>query len=242
MDISVIIPVFNGEKTVSVLYHSIKKALEGSYSYEIIFISDCGEDNSWDIIQKIVSNDPQTCRGFNLKRNYGQHNAILFGMKNAVGDFIITMDDDMQHDPENIQDLILKQSEGDYDAVYGKYEKTEHPVFRKLTSRIMRFMLLKMIPKLHPEYSSYRLIKKQVAEKISSNNLRPYSFIDGEIGLNADTISWTTVKHSKRAEGTSSYSTSKLIRHAFSIIHGYSFLRRYSSYRPEKALEFTEAR
>jgi undecaprenyl-phosphate 4-deoxy-4-formamido-L-arabinose transferase len=241
MDISVIIPVFNGVNTITELYGRIKKALNSKYSFEIIFIHDCGNDQSWDIIQDLVSTDPLTCKGFHLKQNYGQHNAILFGMKKAGGKFIITMDEDLQHDPNNIPDLILKQVEGDYDVVYGKFEKLEHPFFRKLTSGIMRFILLKMIPGLHPEYSSYRLIKKQLAEKITENNSNPFIFIDGEIGLKAFTISWTPVKHSKRTEGTSSYSTYKLIRHSLNIILGYSFLKHFSSNGHEKTPEITEA-
>jgi glycosyltransferase involved in cell wall biosynthesis len=221
MDLSVIIPVFNGEKTLPELYRKIRSTLDSRYVYEILFVYDCGKNNSWKVIQELTNSDPSICRGFHLKRNYGQHNALIFGMTKAQGDFIITLDEDLQHDPENIHDFINKQKEGDFDVVYGKFEKLQHEGMRIRTSEILRNMLKRIIPGLYPYYSPYRLIKRETATKICKLK-NSYPFIDGYIGWTTDKISDVTVNHLKRVNGSSSYSYYKLLKHATLIIVAYT--------------------
>jgi undecaprenyl-phosphate 4-deoxy-4-formamido-L-arabinose transferase len=226
MDLSVIVPVYNGEKTLPELYQRIRNALDRKYVYEILFIYDFGKDNSWMVIQELIYSDPSIVRSFHLKRNYGQHNAILYGMTRAHGNLIVTLDEDLQHDPEYIKDLISEQKEGDFDVVYGKFEKLQHQGMRVRTSEMLRLILKVFVPGLYPYYSPYRLIKKEVAGKISGLK-NSYTFVDGYIGWTTNKISNVPVKHFKRADGESSYSYFKLLKHAIFIIVSYSKVKTW---------------
>ncbi|HBE42461.1 MAG TPA: glycosyltransferase, partial [Bacteroidales bacterium] len=221
MDLTVIVPVYQGEKTIRELYNRIKKTLNGKFNYEIIFIYDSGKDNSWGIIRELISSDPSIVRGFRLIRNYGQHNASLFGMTKAHGDLIITMDEDLQHDPNHIPDLIAKQRTGDFDVVYGKFNRVQHSFTRKWASKLLRKLLILFVPGIHPDYSSFRLLKRSMAERINIIK-NSYNFIDGSIGRNTEKIATVEVEHNRRTAGQSSYSFFKLLKHALFILLGYS--------------------
>ncbi len=224
MDLSIIVPVYNGEKTIPELYRRIGNALTRSISYEIVFVNDFAKDNSWQVIQELIEADPSEVRGFRLNRNYGQHNAVLYGMTKAYGKLIVTLDEDLQHDPQYIKDLINTQKAGDFDVVYAKFEKLQHPGIRVKTSETLRVFLKVIIPGLYPDYSPYRLIKKEMAEKISILK-SSYTFIDGYIGLTTNKISNVTVKHCKRINGESSYSFFKLLKHGALILIAYSKIK-----------------
>jgi len=226
MDISVIVPVYNGEKTIIELFNRIKNILDGRFSYEVIFVHDCGKDNSWGIIQELMNSYPSLIKGYNLQHNYGQHKALLFGITKACGDFIVTIDEDLEHDPYFIPALITEQKKGNYDVVYGKFENLEHPVVRIITSEFLRRILKKLIPELYPDYSSYRLIKRETGFKIAELK-NSYSFIDGYIGWTTNKIGSVLIKHYKRAGGSSSYTLCKLFKHAILIILAYSRIKIY---------------
>ncbi|MBN1597326.1 MAG: glycosyltransferase family 2 protein [Bacteroidales bacterium] len=221
MDLTVIVPVYHGEKTIRELYNRIKETLDGKFDYEILFIYDSGKDNSWEIIQELIGSDPSSVRGFRLVRNYGQHNALLFGMTKAHGDLIITMDEDFQHDPYHIPDLIAKQRTGDYDVVYGKFKSIQHPVPRIWASEMLRKLLILIVPGIHPDYSSFRLIKRSLAERINIIK-NSYGFIDGYVGGCTEKITTVAIEHNRRTSGQSSYSFFKLLKHALFIVLAYS--------------------
>ncbi len=237
MDVSVVVPVFNGEKTIEELYERIKKVLSGRFSYEVIFVHDCGSVGSREIIGKIEKEYPENVKGLYLKSNVGQHRAILEGIRIAEGDFVVTMDEDLQHDPAYIPLLKEKQAEGGYDVVYAKFRKLKHPGMRVLLSELLRDILRRIIPGLFPHYSSYRLIRKEIAQKMLALNSR-YVFIDGYLAKLTERFGYIEADHHRRADGQSSYSYLKLIRHAVLIAVNYSrvlfffnrngrFLRRY---------------
>ena len=124
-NISVVIPIYNSESILPKLITRLTKSLQGiCTNYEILLINDGSQDESWDSIQKIIDKNMQV-RGVNLRRNYGQHNALLCGIRLAQYDVIITMDDDLQHPPEEIHKLVQKLNEG-YDVVYGIPAKLVH--------------------------------------------------------------------------------------------------------------------
>lgn len=226
MDLSVVIPVFNSEKTLPELYKKIRRELSAKFTFEVIFVFDCGKDNSWAVIEELINSDPSTVRGYHLKRNYGQHNAILFGMTKAKGDYVITLDDDLQHDPRFIHDLISEQKAGDYDVVYGKFEKLRHSGLRIRTSEMLRRLLRIIVHGIYPDYSPYRLIKNATAKKIAGLK-NSYSFIDGYIGWATNKISYVPVEHYKRADGVSSYSYYRLVKHALLIAIAYSRIKTW---------------
>lgn len=225
MDITVIVPVFNGGKTIVELNDRISLALNDSFTYEILYVHDHGKDNSLEVIEALVLNHPDVVRGFSLDRNYGQHNAILFGISKAKGKYIITLDEDLQHDPAVIIKLVEKQREGDYDVVYAMFEKLKHPDFRIRTSELLRRVLRTIVPGIFPGYSPYRLIKKDVAVKMLIMN-DSYTFIDGYLARLTSSFGFVNADHFTRASGESSYSYFRLFRHASLIIIAQSYLRR----------------
>lgn len=220
---SIIIPVYNGEQTVENLYTRIKQFFTDKYLYEVIFVYDCGKDNSWEVLLKIKMQNPQNVKLIRLSRNYGQHNALICGFEYAKGDFIVTMDEDLQHAPEDIQKLIDKQNEMDYDVVYGKYEIRNHSGFRNAGSSMLKRIIDVGIPDIHPDYSAFRLIKAGIAKScITMRN--SYTFLDGYISWITTNCSSCIVSHSERQGGVSAYTFSKLINHTINIFVTFSNL------------------
>jgi polyisoprenyl-phosphate glycosyltransferase len=224
MNLSFIIPVFNGEYTVHPLFDAIQKTcVKYNYKFEVVFIWDCGPDNSWNSILRLKSEFPAEVKAIRLSRNFGQHNAIICGFKYAIGDFMITMDEDLQHNPDDIKLLIEKQLEKDYDVVYGHYPDRQHTWFRNITSRILKKILAIGIPELHRDYSAFRLLKRGLAlETLDMQN--SYTFLDGYISWITSNIGSVIVSHNTRLEGESSYTMKKLISHSVNIFVTFSNL------------------
>lgn len=138
---SIIIPVYRSSETLPVLHRRLVSLFEQrGDDFEIIFVEDCSGDNSWDVIKNLAATDARV-RGFRMSRNYGQHNALLCGIRAARGNVIVTMDDDLQHPPEELPKLLAKLEEG-YDMVYGPPEQEQHGLLRDLASRITKMVLL----------------------------------------------------------------------------------------------------
>jgi len=223
MDLSIVIPVYKGEKTIKLLFEKIVDSLKKTYNYEVIFVYDCGPDDSWKVIEQIKLANPEIVKAIQLTNNFGQHNAIICGFEQASGKFIFTMDEDLQHNPEDIFKLIQKQQEHDYDVVYGKYMEQKHSSFRNWTSGFLKRLLKSGIPELHTDYSAYRLIRKEIAQQtVTMRN--SYTFLDGYLAWITRHIGVTEVSHSERLDGESSYNTKKLIEHTINIFVTFSKL------------------
>ncbi len=223
MRYSIVIPVYNGELTLEKLNKRIHGFFENKYLFEVIYVYDCGEDNSWDVLLRLKYEYPDTIKLIHLSRNFGQHNALICGFEYATGEYIVTMDEDLQHAPEDIQKMIDKQAEKEYDVVYGKYELRKHSSFRNIGSWMLKKIIDIGIPDIHPDYSAFRLIKTSVAKKcVGMRN--SYTFLDGY-------LSWITchcdsciVTHHEREGGVSAYNLKKLINHTINIFVTFSNL------------------
>jgi len=229
MKLSVVIPVYNGEYTLEKLHNRLKKELKDMISYEVIFVYDCGKDKSWNIIKELVKDNPGTVKGYHLNKNYGQHDAILFGLGKSESDFIVTMDEDLQHDPVYIKELLKKQKEGDYDVVYAVFKSAKHPGLRNLTSDVLRKVLKVIIPGIFPDYSPYRLMKKDIAQSLTKLH-NSYTFIDGYLGWIKPKFGTIKAIHNKRTAGKSSYSVYRLLKHALFVTIAYSPLKKWLLY------------
>jgi polyisoprenyl-phosphate glycosyltransferase len=219
---SVVVPVYNGEKTVENLYRKTDEFfVRSAFTFEMIFIHDCGPDNSWEVLTNLHSRHPDKIRIIKLSRNFGQHNAIICGINSANGEFIITMDEDLQHNPDDIEKLILKQKAADFDVVYGKYEERKHSVVRNLGSSLLKWMIAKGIPDIHPDYSAFRLIKRDIA-KVLVTMQNSYTFLDGYISWVTTHCSSCLVSHDERQGGVSSYNFNKLVNHTINIFVTFS--------------------
>jgi undecaprenyl-phosphate 4-deoxy-4-formamido-L-arabinose transferase len=164
---------------------------------------------------------PQTVRIIKLSRNFGQHNAIICGIEQAIGDLIITLDEDLQHNPFDIQKLIDKQADMDFDVVYGKYEERKHSLIRNLGSSLLKKMISKGIPDIHPDYSAFRLIKSDIAKALVQMR-NSYTFLDGYISWITTHCTSCMVSHSERQGGVSAYTFQKLVNHTINIFVTFS--------------------
>ncbi len=224
MFLSIIIPVYNGEGTLNQLFHQIKVFCElKHYSFEVVLVWDCGPDKSLEVIISLKNKFPTLIKAIKLSRNFGQHNAIICGFEIAKGDYIITMDEDLQHLPDDIEFLIQKQKEGDFDVVYGNYEKRKHSGFRNITSLLLKRFIKIGIPELHQDYSAFRILKSSTA-KSTIEMRNSYTFLDGYISWITTNTSSCIVSHHERAAGSSSYSIKKLIAHSINIFVTFSDL------------------
>jgi undecaprenyl-phosphate 4-deoxy-4-formamido-L-arabinose transferase len=229
---SVVVPVYRGEDTLGPLTEQIRAFFAAArLSYELIFVYDCGPDKSWHVIEELCRQGEGNVKGIRLARNFGQHNALICGFRHAQGEFIITMDEDLQHRPQDIGLLIKRQAEGDFDLVYGRYEALQHSGFRNLTSRAMKKLLELGLPGLHPDYTAFRLIKTRIA-RYCLDMQNSYTFLDGYLTWITHNVGSVAVVHQERLAGESSYTLAKLIEHSINIFVTFSDL-------PVRLLSFT---
>ncbi len=172
---SVVIPVYGSENALEKVHQSLVSFFEGKYTYEIIFVDDASTDNSWEILKKIKKTSANTTI-IRLSKNFGQHGATVCGFKHATGDFVITIDDDLEVHPKEIQKLIDDQKTSHSDLVYGLYPKQNQPFFRGIFSGAYK-MLSKLEGPQKGKGSSFRLIKSSLTRKLV-NNHKQFVFID----------------------------------------------------------------
>ncbi|SRR5579871_5112414 len=220
--ISAVIPVYRSEKTLPELYLRLRAALgKVSPDYEILFVDDHGGDGSWNVISDLVHRDKRV-GGIQLSKNFGQHAATLCGIQWSKGKWIVTLDDDLEHQPEFIPKLYKKALEG-FDLVYGVYPQRSHSWWRNLTSRIARFLFQMAIPSLNFEYTSFRVIRRETALALSQFD-SPFPFVDGYLSWATNYYATVPVEHGKRAEGGSNYTFGKLLSHTINIFVTFSDL------------------
>jgi undecaprenyl-phosphate 4-deoxy-4-formamido-L-arabinose transferase len=219
MNLSIIVPVYNSAKILKILVKKIKKNLR-KINYEIIFINDASLDNSWTEIKKI-SKKNKKIKGINLSENFGQHSAIFAGLKFAKGKKIITMDDDLQHPPESIKDMISKLNK--YDLCYTTYMKRKHVFWKRSVSWINNIFSSFLFDKPIDIYlSSFRGFNKKISNQIVKDK-NPIIFIDGLLLKYAKKICTIKVKHKKRLSGYSNYKFKNLFSLWFDMILNYHF-------------------
>lgn len=219
--LSVVIPVYRSESAIPLLLQRLTSTLENITSfYEIILVNDGSPDGSWSVIESLLPKYP-TIRAINLMRNYGQHSALLAGIRAARYDVIITMDDDLQHPPEEIPLLLAKIDEG-YDVVYGIPQKMQHGLLRNLASRFTKWTLQSMMgAEVARNISAYRAFRTQLREAFERYN-SPYVNIDVLLTWGTNRFSYIPVLHEPRRFGESNYTLKRLLIHAITMTTGFS--------------------
>lgn len=228
--ISIVIPVYNSETIVSKTVDEIlKETNKDNLNIEIILINDGSPDNSWSIIKHLAKTIKQV-KAINLIKNFGQHNAVLCGFENATGDYIITMDDDLQNPPSEIIHLVNKVKENeDYDLVFGQFREKKHAGYRKLGTKLIGYLNEKVFNKpKNITLTNFRIIKKDVIERVLKHNTA-YPYIPGLLLMYSTNIANVMVEHHDRFDGKSNYTFKKI----FSLMS--NLLINYSSY-PLKVL------
>jgi glycosyltransferase involved in cell wall biosynthesis len=219
--ISVVTPVYNGEASVGELCRRLAEVLPRiSAQHEVILVNDGSRDRSWDTISELCSRSP-VVRGLNLMRNYGQHNALLCGIRAAKYDLVVTMDDDLQHPPEEIPRLLARLEEG-FDVVYGAPKAEQNGLMRALASRITRLALSAAVGSdVAKNVSAFRVFPTQLREAFEAYQ-SPFVSIDVLLTWATTRFGATTVAFQPRHSGSSNYTFTKLVRHAFDMMTGFS--------------------
>lgn len=219
--LSIVIPVYNSAAILPLLLQRLDAVLSTLISqFEVVVVNDGSHDDSWSVIVQLANQYPWI-RGINLMRNYGQHNALLCGIRAAEYQTIVTMDDDLQHPPEEISKLLTKLAEG-YDVVYGTPETEQHGLWRDLASQITKLaMQASMGISTARNVSAFRAFRT-IMRSAFTDYSNPYVSID--VLLTWGTTSFATVKvhNDSRLSGKSNYTFSKLVNHAITMMTGFS--------------------
>lgn len=217
-----VVPVYRGAESIGPLQKRVDAALADEQGgHEIIFVDDRGGDNSWEVIQALSAAHPHV-RGIRLSRNFGQHAATLCGISSARGEWIVTIDEDLEQPPESLPSMLAKAEEGHL-VVYGVTAQRSHAWWRNLTSEVGRSLFKFAIPTLNREYTSFRVIHRSVAAGLDRFQ-SPFTFIDGYISWITNHYATVVVPHDERVHGSSSYNLRKLIVHMVNIFVTFSDL------------------
>ena len=187
---------------------------------ELILVNDGSRDGSWEVIQLLAAKN-SWIRGFNLMRNYGQHNALLCGIRFARHDVIVTLDDDLQTPPEEIPS-ILAQLERGYDVVYGTPRTETHGLVRNMASRVTKLALQSaMGAETARNVSAFRVFRTHLRDAFASYR-SPYVSIDVLLTWGTKKFSALPVRNDPRTIGVSNYTIGKLISHSMNMMTGFS--------------------
>ena len=223
MNLSIIIPVYNSSKIILKLIQQLDTNIDKKIikNFEIIFVNDFSNDNSWDII-KLAAKKNSKIKGINLLKNYGQHSAIFAGLKFSKGKKIITMDDDLQHPTASIMSLYKKLDV--YDLCYTEYLNRKHKFWKRAISYCNNIYSSFLFDKPFKVYhSSFRGFSSILNKKIIKHK-KPVIFLDSLLLKETKNICMVKVLHKKRFDGESNYGLKKLFRLWFDMINNYHFL------------------
>lgn len=221
--VSVVVPVYNSEAMLPELVERLQAVLsKAASSFEIVLVNDGSPDTSWTVICELAARYPDT-RGINLLRNYGQHNALLAGVRSACHDVIVTMDDDLQHPPEEVPKLLSRLAEG-ADVVYGTPEETQRALWRDLAAQIAKLALHSaMGAATARKVSAFRAFRASLREGFADYQ-SPFVSIDVLLTWSTRGFAAVSVRHEPRRVGKSNYTLRKLVAHALDITTGFTTL------------------
>lgn len=220
-NVSVVVPVYNSAGTLDALVERVGKVLEPrGGGHEVVLVNDGSADGSWARIVELARTH-QAVRGVDLMRNYGQHNALLAGIRSARGDVIVTIDDDLQNPPEEIPKLLAKLDEG-YDVVYGAATERQHGLLRAFGTRLTKWALRGAIgDDIAAKVTAFRAFRANLRDAFADYEGAHVS-IDVLLSWGTSKYAAVGVAHHARAGGRSSYSFTRLATHALNVLTGFS--------------------
>jgi glycosyltransferase involved in cell wall biosynthesis len=223
LEVSVVVPVYNSQDTLKPLVERLKNVLSScTGAFEIILVNDGSVDNSWKVVEELVDSH-RFAKGMSLMRNYGQHNALLAGVRAARYGTIVTIDDDLQNPPEEVPKLLEKLNEG-YDVVYGTPQTEQHGLWRDLASRLTKIALRSVMNvKTACSVSAFRAFRTCLRDAFSDYN-GTHPSIDVLLAWGTRRFAAVPVKHMPREGGKSNYTFVKLVAHAINMMTGFSTL------------------
>jgi glycosyltransferase involved in cell wall biosynthesis len=209
--LSIVIPVYCGAATIGDLVGALS-TLQPHDSLELILVNDGSPDDSDEVCRRLVREASVPITYLEHTRNFGEHNAIMTGLRHARGKYVITMDDDLQNPPEEVLLIYEYAKSGCWDVVYTYYSRKEHPLWRNIGSWFANAVADHLLDKPKGLYlSSFRCISALVVDAVSSYQ-GPYPYVDGLIFQVTQRIASVEVRHLPRAKGLSTYSFRRLVR------------------------------
>jgi glycosyltransferase involved in cell wall biosynthesis len=217
--LSIVVPVFNAVGSLDALAERVASAL-GDREYELVLVNDGSPDASWELIEELVLRD-QRIRGVNLMRNYGQHNATLAGIRAARNDVIVTIDDDLQHPPEEIPKVLARLDEG-WDVVYGTPVAKQHGLLRNLVTALAKMALRHAMGiRDAAMVSPFRAFRADLRPAFVDFQ-GPYVSIDVLLSWSTTRFASVPVRHDERVSGQSNYTVRSLAAYALTMLTGFT--------------------
>ena len=221
MNCSVVIPVYRGEHTLEPLVARLANVLPVcAQEFEVLLVNDGSPDDSWDVIEALTRQYPWVC-GIKLMRNYGQENATLCGIRAARCDVIVTMDDDLQHDPSDLPRLMAKLNEG-YDVVYGvprvRRQVWWKSIFSAIVKRAISSVMGVTTVRDISAYKAFRAELKRAFDSINSPDVQ----IDVLLSWGATRFASIEIEEAPRTVGSSNYNLVKLIKVSLLVLTNYT--------------------
>jgi glycosyltransferase involved in cell wall biosynthesis len=222
--ITFLVPVYNSAGTLNNVVKAVaKEGLKVGGPFELILVNDGSVDASWNVI-KMACAQHSWVKGINMARNFGQHNALLCGIRQAKYEIVITLDDDLQNPVSEIHKLVEKLCSEELHVVYGVPMSLHHGFFRNIASQMTKLVLQQaMGAETARQVSAFRAFKTTVRDGFA-NYHNPFINIDVLLTWGASKFGRVYVEHHPRAEGKSSYTLAKLITHAVNMVTGFSTL------------------
>lgn len=221
--LSIVVPVYNGADSVPTLVDALSKLVVPG-GLEIVLVNDGSPDDSLRVSRELSRRATVPVSVVNLSRNFGEHNAVMAGLKYARGSYIITMDDDLQNPPEEVLRLWNYTKAGNYDVVYTHYDIKKHSAWRNFGSRFVNRLADFLLNKPRNLYlSSFRCLNAFTAKAILEHT-GPFPYIDGLILQTTTNIGQLAVEHRPRTKGSSNYTTRRLVRLFTSMFLNFSVL------------------
>ena len=221
--LSIVIPLFNAALTLPALYQELS-VLEILGGFELILVNDGSRDETEAIALELIGESRVPITFLSLSRNFGEHNAVLAGLRASSGRYVVTMDDDLQNPPSEVLKLLAIAEAEQRDVVYAIYERKEHAWWRNLGSTLTNFIADYVVDKPKKLYlSSFRCITRLVADEVAKSR-NPYPYIDGLIFQITQNAGVARVRHVEREQGRSGYTLRKLVRLWMSMLVNFSVL------------------
>jgi len=209
--LTIVVPLYNSAPTLERLLNELS-ALPVPGGCELVLVNDGSKDDTVAVCERLMAKATLPVKLVKLSRNFGEHNAVMAGLRHVTGDYVVTMDDDLQNPPSEVLKLLAYAQTHKYDAVYSYYEAKKHESWRNLGSWLTNRVADELLDKPKGLYlSSFRCLSGFVAREVCRYD-GPFAYVDGLVLQVTQNIGRLLVQHASRQEGRSGYTLTKLVK------------------------------
>jgi len=218
--ISVVVPVYKSQECIQALVNRVDECLK-EMDYELVLVNDCSPDKSWAEIKKTARSNKKVI-GINLRKNSGQDNALMAGLAVVTGDYVVIMDDDLQHDPADIERMVKELERADYDVCFANFRTKKERLWKRIGSWLNGRMAEIIIKKpRHIYLSPFKILRREIIDEITKY-VGPYPYVDGLIFTITQNVTQLNVEHHERFAGEGNYTFLKSILVGLKLMTGFS--------------------